>query len=81
MKKTKRLRRKEFIPKNLKCQFCETKTFPSYIDYKLLLNYTSDRAKIIARIYTGACSKHQKALEREIKRARHLALLPFEAEV
>jgi small subunit ribosomal protein S18 len=45
-----------------------------------LRRFLSDRAKIRPRRQTGLTSKHQRMLAREIKRARHLALLPFTDE-
>jgi small subunit ribosomal protein S18 len=50
------------------------------IDYKdvdTLRRFMTDRAKIRPRRQTGLTSKHQRMLARQIKRARHLALLPF----
>jgi len=50
------------------------------IDYKepvKLRRYISDRGKIEPRRKTGTCAKHQRALAEAIKRARHLALLPY----
>jgi len=50
------------------------------LDYKnseLLLNYITERGKIIPRRISGVCAKHQRELSREIKRARTIALLPF----
>ena len=50
------------------------------IDYKeveKLRRYVSDRAKIEPTRRTGVCAKHQRVLAVAIKRARHLALLPF----
>jgi len=41
--------------------------------------YISDRGKIAPRRKSGACARHQRALAASIKRARHLALLPFVA--
>jgi len=43
----------------------------------MLTRYISDRAKIAPRRKTGTCAKHQRALAMAVKRARHLALLPF----
>jgi small subunit ribosomal protein S18 len=54
-----------------------------HIDYKdtaKLRRYISDRAKIQPRRITGTCAKHQRQLTEAIKRARHIALLPFTAE-
>jgi len=53
------------------------------IDYKdpgKLRRYLSDRGKIDPRRKTGTCAKHQRILTVALKRARHLALLPFTAE-
>jgi small subunit ribosomal protein S18 len=52
------------------------------IDYKattLLRSYITDRGKITPRRKSGACAKHQRRLAMAIKRARHLALLPYAA--
>ena len=48
-----------------------------YKDFERLRRYVSDRAKIEPRRKSGVCAKHQRALSQAIKRARHLALLPF----
>jgi len=61
-----------------KCQFCKEKR--DVIDYKnlnLLYPYINYFAKIKKRYYSGVCLRHQKALARSIKRARFMALLPF----
>ena len=50
------------------------------IDYKdvpRLRRFLSDRAKIIPRRVTGTCARHQRQLTVAVKRARHVALLPF----
>ncbi len=63
------------------CQFCVDKI--QEIDYKdvaKLRRYVSERAKILPRRITGTCAKHQRQLTVAIKRARHIALLPFSAE-
>lgn len=60
------------------CAFCVNKV--KLIDYKdanLLRRYLSERAKINGRRRTGTCPTHQRALTTALKRARHLALLPF----
>ena len=51
-----------------------------YVDYKnvsFLRRFISDRARIETRRRTSACAKHQRAISTAIKRARHLALLPY----
>ncbi len=60
------------------CSFCVGKVkLIEYKDVGLLRRYLSDRAKIDSRRKTGTCPRHQRALSLAIKRARHLALLPF----
>ncbi|MBI5653352.1 MAG: 30S ribosomal protein S18 [Chloroflexi bacterium] len=64
------------------CPFCAQKV--KYIDFKAadqLRRYLTDRGKIKARRKIGTCSKHQRRLAIAIKRARHIALLPFVSEV
>lgn len=63
------------------CAFCVDKA--ESVDYKepaRLRRYISDRGKIEPRRKTGTCSRHQRMLTEALKRARHLALLPFTAE-
>ncbi|MCS7010605.1 MAG: 30S ribosomal protein S18 [Anaerolineales bacterium] len=60
------------------CQFCAEKHL--VIDYKqvdILRRYITEEGKIRPRRQTGTCAKHQRQLAVHIKRARHLALLPF----
>lgn len=60
------------------CQFCSDKELS--IDYKkveLLKRYITDDGKIRPRRQTGTCAKHQREVAASIKRARHIALLPF----
>nr|WP_197534105.1 MULTISPECIES: 30S ribosomal protein S18 [Anaerolinea] len=62
------------------CQFCVDKNIK--IDYKavdLLRRYVTEEGKIRPRRQTGTCAKHQRELATAIKRARHLAFLPFVA--
>jgi small subunit ribosomal protein S18 len=63
------------------CPFCAQKV--KYIDYKTadqLRRYLTDKGKIKARRKIGTCAKHQRRLALAIKRARHVALLPFSTE-
>jgi len=60
------------------CAFCADKTVS--IDYKevnRLRRYLSERAKIEPRRKTGTCAGHQRELAIALKRARHVALLPY----
>jgi small subunit ribosomal protein S18 len=68
----------KFTPRPKVCQFCVDKV--KTIDYKqadMLRRFLSDRGKIRPRRQTGTCARHQRYLTMAIKRARHLALLPF----
>ena len=58
------------------CVFCGTETI-DYKDTLKLKKYVSERGKILPRRITGTCAKHQRALTTSIKRARHLALMPY----
>lgn len=60
------------------CAFCAEKI--DAVDYKdvvRLRKYVSERAKILPRRVTGTCAKHQRQLTSAIKRARHMALMPY----
>lgn len=63
------------------CFFCQSKTNPVYTDTNILRRFTTDRAKIVPRVKSGLCSRHQRAVTRNIKYARHLALLSFTPQV
>ena len=62
------------------CKLCVRKV--KHVDYKdidMLRRFVTDRGKILPRRITGTCAKHQRVLAAAIKRARFVALLPFEA--
>lgn len=63
------------------CVLCKDKVIVDYKKYQVLEKFLTDRKKILGRSRTGVCSKHQKKLTQAIKRARHLALLPFVASL
>ena len=62
------------------CVFCGKDNVIDYKDTAKLKKYVSERGKIIPRRITGTCAKHQRALTVAIKRARHVALMPYVAE-
>ena len=71
---------RRYVTKRKYCSFCSNKV--EAIDYKeplKLRRYISDRGRIEPRRRTGTCAKHQRALAMAVKRARHLALLPYVA--
>ena len=70
-----------YIPRRKVCVFCVDHV--EAIDYKdgaKLRRFLSDRGKIEPRRKTGTCAKHQRRLTIALKRARHLALLPYTSE-
>ncbi len=62
------------------CVFCGKDNVIDYKDANKLKKYISERGKILPRRITGTCAKHQRALTVAIKRARHIALMPYVAE-
>ncbi len=75
--KRKPMRRKKKV-----CAFCADKEhdFVDYKDINKLKRYVSERGKILPRRVTGTCAKHQRALTVAVKRARHIAIMPFIAD-
>ncbi|MBE5760893.1 MAG: 30S ribosomal protein S18 [Clostridiales bacterium] len=79
--RTERRPRNARRPRRKVCQLCVDKV--QNVDYKdlpRLRKYVSERGKILPRRMTGNCAKHQRQLSEAIKRARHVALLPYSAE-
>ena len=73
--------RPKFMKKKKSCPF----QLAGYkeIDYKdvdLLKQFITDRGKILPRRITGVSSKYQHLIKAAVKKARHMALLPFVAE-
>ncbi len=70
-----------FVRRRKQCPF--TAAGVRHIDYKdidTLVQFVTERGKIIPRRITGVSSYHQRQLAKAIKRARHMALLPFVAQ-
>ena len=60
------------------CTLCSDKNF--VLDYKnpeQLKKFVNERGKILPRRATGACAKHQREITLAVKRARHIAILPY----
>lgn len=69
------------IARKRTCRFCEGgEVFIDYKNEKKLLRFVNEQGRIIPKRITGTCAKHQRQLVQAIKRARHLALLPFVSE-
>ena len=72
------MRRKGGLHRRKKvCVFCGKDNTIDYKDVAKLKRYVSERGKILPRRITGNCAKHQRALTVAIKRARHIALMPY----
>jgi len=68
-------------PRRKVCRFCAEKAeHIDYKDFQKLRSFITERGKILPRRMTGCCAKHQRELTVAIKRARHVALLPFTAD-
>ena len=63
------------------CKLCqnEKRNYEAinYKDSKFLKFFISDKGKILPRRVTGTCARHQRTVATSIKRARHMALIPF----
>ncbi|MGH9361026.1 MAG: 30S ribosomal protein S18 [Thermoanaerobaculia bacterium] len=70
--------KKVFYRRRKVCKFCADKIdYVDYKDVKLLAQFIPERSKILPRRISGTCARHQRLLQQGIKRARHLALIPF----
>lgn len=59
------------------CVFCGKDNVIDYKDAAKLRKYVSERGKILPRRVTGTCAKHQRAITAAVKRARHMAIMPY----
>ncbi|MBQ3104823.1 MAG: 30S ribosomal protein S18 [Lachnospiraceae bacterium] len=75
MKRRSNIRRRKKV-----CVFCGKDNVIDYKDTNKLKRYVSERGKILPRRITGNCAKHQRALTVAIKRARHVALMPYSCD-
>ena len=70
-----------FLRKKKACPFVASKVDGiDYKDIETLKQFVTERGKILPRRITGVSYYYQKVLKKAIKRARHMALLPFVAE-
>ena len=76
MKRRPNIRRRRKV-----CIFCgKDHGEISYKDVETLKKYVSERGKILPRRITGTCAKHQRAVTTAVKRARHIALMPYSVD-
>ena len=70
--------RKKIFSRRKVCRFCTDKELVmDYKNVKTLRNFVTERGKIIPKRIYGTCASHQRQVTEAIKRARHLALLPY----
>ena len=62
------------------CVFCGKDNVIDYEDANKLSRYVSERGKILPRRVTGNCAKHQREITSAVKRARHMAIMPYVAD-
>jgi small subunit ribosomal protein S18 len=68
---------RKIVYKKRNCQFTEEGVIPDYKDISRLKKLVSDRGKILPKARTGTTSRFQRQVSIAVKRARHLALIPF----
>jgi small subunit ribosomal protein S18 len=79
-KKARKAKKKGMFQRRKVCRFCADKTVVlDYKDVKTLRLFISETGKMTPRRISGTCAKHQRKLAGCIKRARHIALLPYAA--
>ncbi len=77
-KKARRQKKRGGFVRRKVCRFCADQTLGiDYKDAKVLRLFISEIGKMIPRRISGNCAKHQRRLAVAIKRARHIALLPY----
>jgi small subunit ribosomal protein S18 len=70
-----------FFRRRKVCKPCADKIdHIDYKDIKLLSQFVPERGKLLPRRMFGTCAEHQRKLTVAIKRARHIALLPFQGD-
>ncbi len=61
----------------MKCFFCKYSVAPDFKDIENIEKFVTPRKKILSRDKSNVCAKHQRALSKQIKHARYLAILPY----
>jgi small subunit ribosomal protein S18 len=71
-------RRRRAFPRRKICRFCADSSLEiDYKDPRMLKYFVTERGKIIPRRISGNCARHQRQITLAIKRARHIALMPY----
>jgi len=77
----KKRRARPYALRKKKCRFCSDKNLKiDYLDPQFLRRFTTERGKIVPSRISGSCAKHQRKLTKAIKRARNIAIMPYQAE-
>jgi len=77
-KKARKSKKKGGFVRRKVCRFCADSSLEiDYKDTKTLRLFITEIGKMIPRRISGNCAKHQRKLAIAVKRARHIALLPF----
>ena len=76
-KRERKLKKKGFVRKKVSRLTTDKTLVVDYKDHKLLRSFLSETGKILPRRITGNTAKQQREIAVAIKRARHLALLPY----
>ncbi len=77
IKNRKKRSKKRGRPRRKVCPVCADKLELNYKRTDVLERFITERGKIVPRRISGVCAKHQRKISLEIKRARHIALLPY----
>jgi small subunit ribosomal protein S18 len=71
-------KRRRTFPRRKVCRFCADSSLEiDYKDPRMLKYFVTERGKIIPRRISGNCAGHQRQITLAIKRARHIALMPY----
>ena len=77
-KRDDRKKRRKRFQEQAKCRFCREKVAEAdYKDIGVLSKLTTQQGKIFSRKRSGNCARHQRSVQRAIKRARFMALMPY----
>lgn len=75
------MQNRRFRPRRKVCQFCKDKEKTlDYKDVEQIKHFISEQGKILPRKVTGTCAKHQRLVTQQVKRCRHIALIPYEVK-
>ncbi len=77
MAKRKIIKKRKVVHEVMEDWFEKNNKKPDFLEYETLMNFMSERGKILPRSRNGLSAKNQRRLSTEIKRARFLAFIPF----